>query len=267
MNNNVITRGILWTAPRCRSTVFERSMRTLEDIRVFHEYFSISAYAGEEKFFQRYTNTKPMTNFKFSDVKNLYEGRFPGYKGVFVKDMAYCMVGKEEHIPEGYNHAILIRNPVHALTSLHRTITEGDIPEWADGFFPEEAGFRELWNMYEHLTNVKGINPTVIDSDDLLSDPASMMKKYCNIVGFQYTDDMLRWEPENDCEKWTWETDHFTWEKDWYGTVLASSGFIKKSKESMKKTIDVSSLPEYVQTAIQDAQPFYEKLYKYRIVP
>ncbi|XP_077983060.1 uncharacterized protein LOC144437902 [Glandiceps talaboti] len=175
--------------------------------------------------------------------------------------MAHCMVGKWDFLPDGYHHVFLIRNPVDSLTSLHRTITGGGIPNWADGFFPEEAGFREMWELYEYLKDVKGIDPMIVDADDLVNKPASIMKKYCDNAGFNYTNDMLRWEPLIDCESFKYGTEDFDWETDWYGTVLRSTCFIKPSE---RIPIDVSTLPEYVQVAIKDPQPFYEKLYTHR---
>ncbi|XP_077983428.1 uncharacterized protein LOC144438252 [Glandiceps talaboti] len=262
-----VAKAVVWTSPRCRSTVFERSIRTLEGVKVFHEYYCTAAYQGEDRTLQRYSKNEPIPNSKFEDVQKTLEGSFTNCKGVFVKDVAYAMVGKLDTLPEGYHHTFIIRDPTNAITSLYRVITEGDLPDWADGFLPIEAGFREMWDLYQHLKEVKGLQPLVLDADDVLSDPASMMKKYCDVVGFEYTDDMLHWKPESESEKWTWEADHFTWEKDWYGTILSSSGFIKPTEGAANKSVDVSFFPQYVQKAIEEARPYYDKLYELRMKP
>ena len=98
----------------------------------------------------------------------------------------------------------------------------------------------------------------VIDADDLLSDPATMMKKYCDAVGFEFNESMLHWE--------TGLVDDWIWDTLWYRTVSSSTGFIKPTEtETSVSEIDVSSFPEFIQDAIRDSQPCYEELYKLRV--
>ena len=45
-------------------------------------------------------------------------------------------------------------------------------------------------------------NLIIIDADDLLDRPKYYLKKYCDIVGLKYTDDMVdRWKKDNNCVK------------------------------------------------------------------
>ncbi|XP_070578536.1 uncharacterized protein [Ptychodera flava] len=255
---DAVVKVILWSAPRCISTAFERSMRTLQDVKVYHEYYCIASYHGEERIYTRYQDDKPVEKFRYGDVKSTLEGAFPQYQGVFLKDMAYAMVGQFDALPAGYRHTFLIRDPTKAITSLYKTIKRGNMPEWSD-FRPEEAGFCEMWQLYQHVRDVTGEEPVVIDADDLLSDPAAMMKKYCEAVGLEYTDRMLEWDADDQSEHWTWEN-------AWYGTVSSSTGFIKTpGANAHTAKIDTSSLPEYVQDAIREAQPAYENLFNRRI--
>ena len=54
-----------------------------------------------------------------------------------------------------------------------------------------------------YLKDVRKRNVIIIDSDDLLSDPESMLKAYCQEVGLTYNDNMLQWKVDNDMW-WNW---------------------------------------------------------------
>ena len=57
----MVVKVILWTAPRCVSTSFERSIRTLSNSKVFHESFARPFYYGLDK--QRYLfSSLPIVN-------------------------------------------------------------------------------------------------------------------------------------------------------------------------------------------------------------
>ncbi|XP_002740452.1 uncharacterized protein LOC100368540 [Saccoglossus kowalevskii] len=252
-----VPRVILWSAPRCISTAFERSIRTLQDVHVMHECYCTASYLGKERTSQRYKDQEPIDGFSFNEVKKLLEDNYPGCSAIFMKDMAYSMAGKLHTLPEGYSHTFLIRNPSKAVSSLYRTISKGNMPEWSS-FNLEEVGFCEMWELYQYVKENFGIQPVVVDADELLSNPAGMMKAYCEATNLQYKDTMLNWEPENQ--------DQWLWEKDWYGTVKGSSGFIVNPGGSAAVSkLDVSSLPDFVQDAISAAQPYYDKLFNCRL--
>ena len=136
-------RVFLWSAPRCISTAFEHSVRTLEGIRTFHEPFSAAVYLGEERTSPRYADVDPIPGFRFAEVKQRLEAQSPRMRGVFVKDMAYAALDHLAYLPCGFRHTFLIRDPRRSLPSLHRVEASGRVPAWST-FIPEEAGFRQM---------------------------------------------------------------------------------------------------------------------------
>ncbi|XP_070531553.1 uncharacterized protein [Ptychodera flava] len=255
-----IPRGILWSSYRCGSTAFERSILTLEGVKVFHEYFAASYMPEGGSFFVTDFIKDPLLESKYSGVKSVLEGNFPGYRGVFLKDMAIHLVlpGKIHFVPDGYCHAILIRNPVKSVTSLYRSLSQQNVDGLSE-IIPHEPGFRELLELYQYIKNVRGKTPMVIDADDdLFRDPATTMKKFCDFVGFEFKESMLHWNSDRP-EAWKGND-------AWFSTVLNTTGFLKKGTHSPSQ-IDLSSYPAYVRDAIQDSQPFYEKLYSLRSQP
>ncbi|XP_070537561.1 uncharacterized protein [Ptychodera flava] len=170
--------------------------------------------------------------------------------------------GKIDFIPDGFSHAILIRNPVKVVTSRYRSLVGEQLGGDLSEVLSREIGFREMLELYAYIRDVKGQTPMVLDADhDLLRDPATTMKKFCDFVGFEFRESMLRWQPGR-LEDWSWDD-------AWYGTVMNSSGFIKSEKypEEIVSEINVSSYPEYVQDVFRDSQPYYEKLYSMRTKP
>ncbi|XP_070537551.1 uncharacterized protein [Ptychodera flava] len=257
------SRAALWSTYRCVSTAFERSIRNLQDVKVYHEHFGKAACFGEERsaFTSRYHVDKPIPGFKFSDVKGLLEGAFPGYQGVFLKEIAIYLVqsGKIDFVPNGFHHVFLIRNPVKAIISNYQCLLSENLLTELSEVLPNEAGYRELWELYRYIRDVKGQTPMVIDADDdLLCDPATTMKKFCDFVGFEFKESMLHWKSGR-LEDWSWDD-------AWYGTVMNSSGFITNEKhpEESASQINVCSYPAFVQDAIRDSRSYYEKLHNLR---
>ncbi|XP_070538901.1 uncharacterized protein [Ptychodera flava] len=259
-NTDDIPKAVLWSAPRCITTAFERSIRAHGDIKVYHEVYTNAAYTGEERFFPHFQDSDVISGWKFSDVKKLLESPPTGYRGVFAKENAYCIPEhrRSNALPDGYRHTFLIRQPERSVTSFHKLLTKPDKPVGWSKIHPGEVGFLEMWELYQYIRDTKGDTPLIIDADDLLSEPALLMQKYCNYVGFEFKESMLHWEA-GPVEDWSWEG-------NWYDTVLKSSGFMKPSEKETTEP-DVSSFPGYIQDAIRDARPYYEEMYKLRTKP
>ncbi|XP_070538931.1 uncharacterized protein [Ptychodera flava] len=253
-----IPKVILWSAPRCVSTAFERSIRELEGIKVYHELYTSAAYLGEERFYPRY-NEKTVPNSKFSDVRLQLESTVIGYKGIFAKEHAYAVpeTRRKDALPDGYRHTFLIRMPRKSVTSLCRATPKTDDPGWPT-VYDGEIGICELFELFKFIGDSTGETPLVIDADDLLNDPATMMKKYCDCVGFEFKESMLHWEAG--------PVDDWDYEGDWYGTVINSTGLSKPSQREEAEP-DVSTLPQHVQDLIQQAEPCYQAMYKLRMKP
>ena len=109
-------------------------------------------------------------------------------------------------------------------------------------------------------------NPVIIDSDDVLSDPAHMLSKYCSALGVPYSDSMLRWDgdPKHADEWWMpFKALHeFQFGRVLFGNALFSRGFLKPSQlPSLDEvSFDVKECYEFV-------KPYYEEMYNSRLKP
>jgi len=141
-----------------------------------------------------------------------------------------------------FHFTFLIRHPRHSIPSYYRcTVPPLDKPTGFSNFLPSEAGYDELRRIFDflHLKNEIGDTPsgdavaiTVIDADDLLDNPAGIIKAYCERVGVDYRPDMLVWDSEED---YAHATKAFEKWKGFHEDAIESKGLRPRSAEHGKK--------------------------------
>ena len=165
---------MLWTAPRCGSTVFERSIRELSCVDVLYEPHQGPYYYGPDKVCSgnpyRDDGT-PRVSSSFEATRKMIlslgnECLKEDNHHLFVKEMAYYLKGKYNDCIfgefSGFKHTFLIRHPIAAGISWYRAVTAT-----GEHYHNLQAlGFADLYNMYEIVKSVDP-NPLVIDAEDL----------------------------------------------------------------------------------------------------
>ncbi|XP_071485873.1 uncharacterized protein [Diadema antillarum] len=147
---------------------------------------------------------------KYASIQRLLE-RSTG-KHVFVKDMATAMKSCNfEFLPKGYKHTFLIRHPLRVFTSLRKATysrfselgticgessDEKTVDVGRDYIFmdPSQLAFGELYELWKYVRENLDSDPIVIDADDLLSNPAELLPKYCEAIGLPYDESLLKWD-------------------------------------------------------------------------
>ncbi|QSS60209.1 hypothetical protein I7I51_05006 [Histoplasma capsulatum] len=137
-----------------------------------------------------------------------------------------------------FHFTFLIRDPHYSIPSYYRcTIPPLDAITGFYDFYESEAGYDEVRRVFDYLRKIRLVGPhdangnatatgasngvyvngdgvngsavpantkraeiCVIDADDLLDDPAGIIKRYCKSVGIDYTPEMLTWNSEEDHE-------------------------------------------------------------------
>jgi len=196
----------LWATPRTVSTAFERMMIERGDHLVLDEPWSRAYYFGPQRRSDRFELT-----FAESTYAAVEDGVLAaGSNGpVFVKDMAYhAAPGISDDALRAMTHTFLIRDPLAALTSLHR--------RWPD-FTDDEAGYGAQRMLFDRVVSITGTTPAVIDSDALVADPDRVVAAWCERVGIEHRTDSLHWSPGMRPEWQLW--------RDWYENAAASTGF------------------------------------------
>ena len=241
----------LWAVPRSTSTAFEWMMRQRGDFVCFHEPLGEAWYQGEEPLWPRVGPDSVRTPGLTIDsvISKLCEVAVSD--PVFIKDFALYV---DDRFDEGFlslfRHSFLIRDPAKTITSMY--------DKWPD-FHEKEAGFCELRQLFDLLTDRHGEPPPLIDSDDLLEDPHAVVRLWCEAVGIPFLPDALRWEPgARDEVSW--------WDGGSFHASLRDSDGLKPQRRS-SSYIDIAEVPARVREVHARALPHYEHLYQHRLRP
>ena len=144
-------------------------------------------------------------------------------------------------------HAFLIRDPAKTLTSMYN--------KWPD-FHEKEVGFPEQRELFDRVADDLGAAPPVIDSDDMLEDPVTLVRAWCEGVGIDFMESALSWQPGPRDEVSWWDGGSF------HANLRNSDGLKPQSRSSY---IDIEAAPDRVKIVYEKMLPHYEHLYCYRI--
>ena len=237
----------LWAVPRSTSTAFEWMMRMRGDHECFHEPFGEVWYQGEEPLWPRATADSVRTpGLTYESCWAMLQ-EAAERRSVFIKDFPlYIDTLWTDEFLSNFQHSFLIRDPLKTLMSMYR--------KWPD-FHIKETGFAEQRQLFDRLTTHDGGAPPVIDSDDLMEEPAQVVEAWCAAVGIPFRPDALSWEPGPRDEVAWWDGGSF------HENLRNSDGL----KPQPRVDVDLSEAPERVWEAYQIVEPHYRRLWQHRI--
>ena len=248
-------RVMLWSAPRCLSSAFERSVRELKNVKVLYEPHQKAFFYGPER---KSDSNHPaaedlVPGATFHEANQRLLANYDGYDVVYTKNLAMFVEGRyEDYIVGDFSrlkHTFLIRHPMKSIPSCYSACMKTGF-----SFRPSECGHRQLYELFQVVKKVDP-SPVVVDADDLLARPREMMESYCSATGIDFQEHMLTWTP-GVVHDWT-RFKHF---EVWHGAAMNSSGFMKP-KEA---TLALSDYPEAVAKCVHYSLPFYEAMYSAR---
>jgi hypothetical protein len=110
---------------------------------------------------------------------------------------------------QAHRHAFLIRDPARVVASYAAK---------RDHVRPEDLGYARQRSWFDAEADRLGRAPPVIDSGDILANPAAALGALCQALAIPFDDAMLSWPPGRR------DTDGI-WASHWYASVEASTGF------------------------------------------
>jgi hypothetical protein len=236
----------LWSVPRSISTAFERMMMERGDFKVIHEPFSYFFYAKEQSAAAIGMNVDPDHPQDFDDILAMIL-KEAEKQPVFFKDMAYHPFTRaNEEFLSKFVNTFIIRDPAITLISHYKMNPE---------FTFTEAGYVEALALFEMTMKMTGEVPAVVDAEDIIANPHSVVKGYCEVTGISFIPEALTWNAEFKKEWKTWET--------WHLDTGKSSGFTKDMEPFDFTVNDVPRLAEMYEKCM----PYYQKMYDHRIRP
>ena len=163
------------------------------------------------------------------------QAAMPGER-LFIKHMAHHLVDIDLGFMRETCNIFLIRDPVEMLPSLTVQVPHARLAD---------TGFKRQCDLFAELV-AGGQQPTVIDSRELLLDPAAVLRQLCDRIGVSYSDTMLHWpagpRPEDG-----------VWAPHWYHAVHQSTGFSAYQPKT--------GFPDALRDLLDECQPWYDKLF------
>ena len=204
-------RIAMWSGPRNMSTTMMRSFGARDDTSCVDEPF-YAAYLTATKLIHPMQEAilAAQSSAPEAVACELTEGPCPApihYQKQmthhFLDSFPTDWMGAVDH------HVFLTRHPTRVIASYARKMENVSL---------EAIGFPQQLRIARLAEDITGKRPIVIDSDDILRDPANMLKKLCDALGIVWDSSMLSWtsgpKPEDG-----------VWAPHWYDAVNASTGF------------------------------------------
>jgi hypothetical protein len=139
-------------------------------------------------------------------------------------------------------HAFLIRDPREMLLSLSKHISTPTL---------RDTGLPQQLEIFEHVRELTGSPPPVIDARDVLEQPRHALTLLCQALNVPFSDAMLRWPAGR-------RDSDGVWARHWYASVERSTTF----ERHVPKTENVSG---ELQPLLRECRPYYERLYGSRL--
>ncbi|QJQ33111.1 HAD family hydrolase [Sphingomonas lacunae] len=237
-------RICMWSGPRNISTAMMRSFSSRPDCAVSDEPF----YGC---FLKESGAPHPMAAEVIADmdcdwhsVTAALSGPAPAGQPVwYQKHMTHHMVGPVQ--PDDLVnciHAFLIREPARMVASYRNK---------RESVTPEDLGYATQRAFFDRIADRLGHAPPVVDSADVLADPAGTLTALCTALGIPWNPAMLAWPSGI-------HPDDGIWASHWYDAVAASSGFQKPDDRPI-------TLDEQAAVVADACQPDYQHLARHRI--
>ena len=234
----------MWSGPRNISTAMMYSFDNREDCYATDEplYANFLMSTGVNHPGAREVIKHHETNLE--SVISKLTGPIPNGKTLWYQKHMCHHVSEGSDISwiRGLTNCFLIRDPREVLLSLSKVTSSIDLMS---------TGLPQQIRIVEYLISESGYVPPIVDSNDVLANPSSMLRKLCDSAGIKFDDNMLSWEPgPKDCDG--------IWAKHWYDSVWGSSGFAPPSPRSGELRSPLSEV-------LEEAMPMYQKLKEIRI--
>lgn len=237
-------RIAMWSGPRNLSTAMMRSFGSRSD-----------TFVSDEPFYGAYLKAtgdpQPMADEVMASMDCDWQGVAQTMTGPcptgspiwYQKHMAHHMVGPISHddLP-GLRHAFLIRDPERVIASYAAKRV---------AVRPDHLGVERQVEFFEREADRLGHAPPVIDSADILRDPAGMLERLCEALAIPWEPAMLQWEPGIRATDGVWAS-------HWYDAVAASTGF--SAPDTGPVELDAAA-----RSVAGQCRPFYERLASHRL--
>lgn len=248
----------MWACARSRSTAITRAFEQIDDCIIYDEPLKGCCFVNtltnsddRINYAPDYLARHPDTNY--SRMIEKLTGDLPQGKSFsFQKHISdHLLPGFDRNWLSKVLNFFLIRDPKETIFSYYKNITASGFA-WKD--WEDRVGWKEHYQLFKEIEDLKKEKPLVIDSGDLVKNPRDYLKLLCCKLGVNFSEKMLCWQPNN-TKVLSWENTVF---ERFSENVINSTGFFDKSQDD--------NIPDILVPCINKAMPFYEEMSKYRLI-
>ncbi len=234
----------MWSGPRNISTAMMRAWENRGDCEVIDEpfYAHYLAHTGLD-----HPGREAIIASGESDWRKVaarLTGTLPGGIALsYQKHMTHHLL---PHIGREWlarlTHVFLIRDPRRVLVSYVKSrpnVTAADI------------GILQQREIYDHVCQVSGVAPLVIDAGDFLQAPEAQLRALCTQLAIDFTPRMLHWPAGP-------RASDGVWAPYWYQQVYRSTGFESVTEGNIE-------VPHELRGILAQVMPSFEALYERRL--
>nr|XP_054771364.1 uncharacterized protein LOC129279294 [Lytechinus pictus] len=293
-------RLFLWVVPRTISTALCKCLSAIDGMEVWFECFvpcniarkeyllttgeeiPMDYEGNEERAQEAATKLERLAGSKvdperimYGHVKRKMESSTSKY--ILAKEGAFIFPDDKsrQYLPKGFKHVFLIRDPYRIFDSYRKAMVcqtmkfglwtadpESFDLEKDDPYLKPPEFFSSAFETWKYIRDNVDPNPIVINTDDLLADPAGVLEKFCHLTGLPYSDSLLKWDASADITK-TWKVTVDKSLEDFgafYDTAKYSDGFMPP-----RPATPVHSLESDVKKLANASMPYFKEMNKYKI--
>ncbi|MFT6045644.1 MAG: hypothetical protein ACI9WC_001345 [Arenicella sp.] len=243
---SAIVRIAMWSGPRNISTAMMRCWEGRADTAVIDEPFYAAYLTATGTVHPMQAEVLASQSSDWAEViKHSLESDLAAGQCIqYQKHMTQHMVADLDHDWfSSLRHAFLIRSPEQVVASYgvkRESVTADDI------------GFAKQKELYDSVVSILGYKPPVVDARDVLDKPKIVLQKLCHALGVSFDLNMLSWPAgPRDSDG--------AWAPHWYQNVEKSTGFAPYQVKQIE-------LSKQQQRVADESRPYYEEMYKQRIV-
>ncbi|VAW05147.1 hypothetical protein MNBD_ACTINO02-2151 [hydrothermal vent metagenome] len=231
----------MWSGPRNISTAIMYSFRERSDMEVFDEplYGHYLVHTGINHPLRDAT-IADMDCDADSVINDLLHTR-GATPHRFYKNMAHHLAGLDREFLGGLTNIILTRDPREMLPSLVAGFPAANL---------DSTGLVIQVELLEAMQRA-GEAPIVLDAQQVLTNPKTVLTKLCASLGLPWDEAMLSWQPGPKPEDGVWAS-------HWYTNVHASTGFGEYRPKSV-------AFPTELVPLLEQCEPLYARLREFAI--
>ncbi|MGN7614502.1 hypothetical protein ACQZV8_20730 [Magnetococcales bacterium HHB-1] len=238
-------RIAMWSCPRSLSTALMRAWESRIDTTVWDEplYPAYLHETGETP-----PHTKEIMATYETDWRAVIQQMCHGTKSQ-EQPIAYYKLISYNYLESmgtawltDLKNAFLIRHPHDQILSLHAK---------GENVTTERTGLPRLYYIFQHVKQLTGSIPPVIDARDLQNQPEKTLKRLCEALEVSFDPAMLTW-PDGE------RTTDGLWSRHWYDVVTQSKRFLPYKPKT-------TPMPDTLKPVLKACQEIYQQLYTHRL--